>query len=146
MSNPTQPNERSPLTVAMVMSTALVTAEPMTTVGAAATIMGVNRVGSVLVLRHGALAGIVTERDILRAVSQHAAGPSDLVEHWMTRNPATISCRATLEAALDRMLAGGFRHLPVVEAASLIGLVSMRDLCRDGAGASCAADCARRRG
>lgn len=98
-----------------------------------------------LVLHNGALAGIFTERDVVRAISQHADGPVDPIEHWMTGNPVTISSCAALEAALDRMLVSGFRHLPVVETASVIGLVSMRDLCRDRAGTSCVADCARRR-
>ena len=141
-----RPNVSSRPTVAEVMSTALVTAEPMTSVSAAATWMSVHRVGSVLVLAKGSLTAIFTERDVVRAVSAHVDGAGDAIEDWMTRNPATISRRATVDEALDVMIAGGFRHLPVVEAETPVGLVSMRDLCRTGALLSCAADCARRAG
>jgi CBS domain-containing protein len=86
------------------------------------------RVGSAVVLESSWLAGILTERDVLRA----AASGSDLtrspVSDWMTRNPVTATPETTVEDAADVMLANGFRHLPVVEGRALRGVVSVRDV------------------
>jgi CBS domain-containing protein len=77
------------------------------------------------------LAGIFTERDIVRAL---VGGVSDVgrtspVERWMTGDVVTIRPHATVGEALDIMLARGFRHLVVVDdGGSAIGIVSMRDL------------------
>jgi len=93
--------------------------------------MSVARVGSVLVLDAGALAGIFTERDILRALPrQFDAGRVSRVSKWMTRGPVAIGPDASVGEALDRMLEGGFRHLPEMEGQTLVGVVSMRDLAR----------------
>ncbi len=114
-----------------VMSTDLVTVEPSITVMEAARVMSVARVGSALVLEAGALAGIFTERDILRALERHSdAGRVSRVAKWMTRGPVTIGPDTSVEEALDRMLEGGFRHLPVMERQTLVGVVSMRDLAK----------------
>ena len=50
--------------------------------------------------------------------------------HWMTRNPVTVGPEASVEQALEIMLGGHFRHLPVTEGESLVGIVSIRDLSR----------------
>jgi len=115
-----------------VMSVELVTVEPSASVMEAARVMSVARVGSALVLEGEALAGIFTERDILRALGHtHAdAGRVSPVSKWMTRDPVTIGADASVGEALDRMLEGGFRHLPVMEGTILVGIVSMRDLAR----------------
>jgi len=95
------------------MSTDLVTVEPSATVLKAARVMSVTRVGSVLVLDAGALAGIFTERDILRVLARQSdAGRVSRVSKWMTRGPVAIGPDASVGEALDRMLEGGFRHLP----------------------------------
>lgn len=114
-----------------VMSTELVTVEPSTSVMEAARAMSVARVGSALVLEGSALVGIFTERDILRALEHNAdAGRVSPVSGLMTRDPVTIGPDASVGEALDRMLDGGFRHLPVMEGGTLVGVVSMRDLAR----------------
>src|SRR5438552_3490680 len=83
-------------------------------------------IGSILVLEGGALVGIFTERDILRALQgTHAdAARVSFVSEWMTRDPVTIGPDASVGVALDRMLEGGFRHLPVIEDGKLAGVVS----------------------
>src|SRR5438105_14415805 len=103
-----------------VMSTQLVTVEPHSTVAEAATVMDVHRVGSALVCEEGSLAGIFTERDILRALSQDFDAPGHPVTHWMTRDPRTVKPADTVESALQMMLEGGFRHLPVKDGESLV--------------------------
>jgi CBS domain-containing protein len=113
-----------------VMSKDLITVDPSTTVAQAATVMAEKHVGSALVMEGSDLAGIFTERDIVRALSQDFDAPGHPISHWMTRNPTTVEPDAQVDDALERMLEGGFRHLPVVEGSGVIGIVSMRDVSR----------------
>ena len=113
-----------------VMATELVTVEPSATVAEAATLMGERRVGSALVMEGSSLVGIFTERDIVRALSQDFDAPGHQIVHWMTRRPTCIGPHAPLEEALDVMLRGGFRHLPVCEGDETVGMLSMRDISR----------------
>jgi CBS domain-containing protein len=117
-------------TVRDVMNSSLITAEPTSTVAEAATIMGERHAGSTLVMEEGALVGIFTERDIVRALSQDFDAPGHPISHWMTRDPRTVRPEASVEEALETMLSGGFRHLPVTEGDRILGVVSMRDLSR----------------
>ena len=119
-------------TIREVMSPNLVTVDPETTVAQAATIMAEKRIGSALVMDGDTLAGIFTERDIVRALSQDFDAPGHPIAHWMTRNPTTIGPDETHQDALDRMLQGGFRHLPVIDDGRLVGVVSIRDLATGG--------------
>jgi CBS domain-containing protein len=113
-----------------VMNTDLIVAEPRSTVAEAATIMGERHAGSTLVIEGGKLVGIFTERDIVRALSQDFDAPGHPISDWMTKEPRTIGPDTTVEEALETMLSGGFRHLPVAEGGSVLGMVSMRDLSR----------------
>jgi CBS domain-containing protein len=116
-------------TVRDVMREELLTVEPSTTVIDAARRMFARRVGSAVVVQAGSVEGIFTERDIMRSLAGEAdSGRGSHVAKWMTRGPVTIAPDATVGQALDTMLGGGFRHLPVVEGARLVGIVSMRDL------------------
>ena len=112
-----------------VMTEQLVTVEPSTSVAAAVTVMGIQRVGAVLVMENAKLEGIFAERDLVRALSYDIrAAASQPVAQWMTQNPVTVGPEANVEQALEIMLAGHFRHLPVTEGESLVGIVSIRDL------------------
>src|SRR2546421_12912884 len=113
-----------------VMTTQLVTVEASTSVAAAVTVMGMRRVGAVLAFDSGRLEGIFTERDLVRALSYDIGAASQPVAHWMTRNPFTVGPEAPVERALEIMLGGHFRHLPVMEGDILVGIVSIRDLSR----------------
>ncbi len=86
-------------------------------------------VGAVLVLEGSDLAGILTERDVLRAV---AAGIHDdtVVADWMTRDPDTMGPDDTTQHAAVLMIHGGFRHMPLVEGSEVVGMLSIRDLMR----------------
>ena len=86
-------------------------------------------VGAVLVMEGEALTGILTERDVLRAV---AAGVQDdtIVSDWMTRDPDTMSPDDTTQHAAVLMIHGGFRHMPLVEGDEVVGMLSIRDLMR----------------
>ena len=88
-----------------------------------------RRVGAALVLDGERLVGVFTERDVLRAVA-HGLTPEATVGEWMTRGPETIEPDETAEHAAVLMIHGGFRHLPVVDAGKVVGILSIRDLMR----------------
>ena len=86
-------------------------------------------VGAVLILAGERLEGILTERDLMKAV---AAGYSEdaKVADWMTRHPETIEADDSTGHAAALMIHGGFRHLPVLDEGRVAGIISIRDLMR----------------
>lgn len=114
--------------VSEVMARDLLTIEQETTLVEAAAAMTARRVGAVLVVSGGRLTGILTERDVLRAVASGDVGGQ--VAQWMTRHPETIDADETTQQAGVVMIHGGFRHLPVLDEGAPIGIVSIRDLMR----------------
>jgi CBS domain-containing protein len=115
--------------VADVMSGDLLTVEGHVSVEDAVRSMNDRRVGAVLVLDGDRLVGVFTERDVLRAVADGLT-PDATVGDWMTRGPETIEPDDTAEHAAIIMIHGGFRHLPVVDAGKVVGILSIRDLMR----------------
>ena len=113
-----------------VMSSELLMVAPTATVAEAATSMGTRKVGSALVMDGSVLVGIFTERDVLRAVGSDFDAEHHAISEFMTRDPHTVRADEELHDALSAMLAFGFRHLPVMEGATVVGVVSMRDLTR----------------
>ena len=111
-----------------LMHTGVVTATPDTTVAQAAASMVRGRVGSVIILQGSFLAGILTERDVLRAAASGSDLTSSPVSAWMTKDPEHASPDTTIEEAAQLMLLHGFRHLPVLEGREVRGVVSLRDL------------------
>jgi CBS domain-containing protein len=111
------------------MSRDLLTVAPEETLSQVAQRMVDRDVGAVLVMRGAELAGILTERDVLRAV---AAGIEDdtRVSDWMTSDPETMETGDTTQHAAVLMIHGGFRHLPLVEGDDVVGMLSIRDLMR----------------
>jgi CBS domain-containing protein len=110
------------------MHTTVVSASPDMPVAEAAAMMAAERVGSACVLQGSFLAGILTERDVLRA----AASGSDLTisktSEWMTPDPQSASPDTPADEAAQIMFRNGFRHLPVVDGRHVCGVVSIRDL------------------
>lgn len=111
------------------MARDLVTVAPDDLLGVAAKRMAARKVGAALILEGDRLIGILSERDVLRAV---AAGGVEAapVSEWMTANPETIEPDDSLDQAAVLMIHGGFRHLPVVDAGKAVGILSIRDLVR----------------
>ena len=119
---------RRPFTVGDLMHARMVSTSPDSPVAEAAAEMVREKVGSALVMQGPFLAGILTERDVLKA----AASGSDLttmpVSAWMTKDPQSAGRETPVEDAAQIMLLNGFRHLPVVEGRKVLGVVSLRDL------------------
>jgi CBS domain-containing protein len=111
------------------MSTELLTVEPTLPLTEVAKRMVAKDVGAVLVFDDGDLAGILTERDVLRAVAD-GLDDETLVRDRMTANPETLDADDTTEHAAVLMIHGGFRHLPVIEQGKVVGVLSIRDLMR----------------
>jgi CBS domain-containing protein len=115
--------------VGEIMSRGLLTIDAGTPLTAAAERMTERHVGAVLVVDGDALRGILTERDVLRAVASGSVERATVGE-WMTPNPETVDASESTGHAAALMIHGGFRHLPVVEDDRLAGIVSIRDLIR----------------
>jgi CBS domain-containing protein len=111
------------------MSQDLLTVSAGDRLGEAAKRMVARGVGAVLVMEGERLEGILTERDLMRAV---ATGYSDDagVGDWMTRQPETVEASDATDHAASLMIHGGFRHLPVVDRGRVAGIISIRDLMR----------------
>ena len=115
-------------TVGEVMTRGLLELGETTPLVDAAAAMTERRVGSALVVDDGRLIGIVTERDVLRAVGSGDVGGQ--VGDWMTRHPETVDADESTQQAAVVMIHGGFRHLPVLDGGKPCGIVSIRDLMR----------------
>ena len=106
------------------------TIEPTTHVGAAAKRLAERRIGALVVTGpEGRVIGIVSERDIVRAVAER--GPSALdrpLTDVMTRTVATCTHSDTISSIMERMTEGKFRHVPVIEQGKLVGIVSIGDV------------------
>src|SRR3954466_12199137 len=105
-----------------------VIAEADMTVTEAARRMKERRVGAVLVMNDGRLAGIFTERDALfRVIAEGRDPAAPRLTDVMSANPRTIGPDRPFGHALHMMHEGGFRHVPVVENGRPLGMVSARD-------------------
>lgn len=111
-----------------LMSTQVALTSPDTSVAEAAARMVKANVGSAIVMQGRFLAGILTERDVLRSAAAGEDLRSARVSDWMTPDPQSASPDTTVEEAADLMLKHGFRHLPVVDGRVVCGVVSLRDL------------------
>ena len=111
-----------------VMSTQLVSIAPEMRIGDAARRMIEADTGAAIVLAGDDLVGVITERDLLRCVSD-GIDPDTPVSERMTRHVLTAAPSTDLAEAMALMVDGHFRHLPVVNSdGRVVGVVSMRDL------------------
>ena len=117
-------------TVGELMTRDVLTVEPSDTIGEAAQKMVEAGVSSVVVSDYGRLIGILTERDLTRAVAGRTHSSEARVREWMTADPITLPPSASPKDAAEIMLDRGFRHIPVVEGDRAIGIVSIRDVAR----------------
>jgi CBS domain-containing protein len=108
----------------------VVTIEPNATLTAAVALLAEKRIGALLIL--GAdrrIVGILSERDIVRAFAERGASALDApVSTVMTRRVSTCTENETVSIIMERMTAGKFRHVPVVDQGRLVGIVSIGDV------------------
>jgi CBS domain-containing protein len=117
-------------TIAELMTEDVLTVAPEDTIGETAQKMVELGVSSAVVSDYGRLIGIVTERDLTRAVAGRVHTSEARVREWMTADPVTLAPDSSPTQAAQIMLDNGFRHIPIVEGERTVGIVSIRDVVR----------------
>jgi len=110
-----------------LMATDVLTVSPGTTLADAARRMIARETGAAVVLEDGGLVGVISERDLMRAIPD-ACSPETPVSERMSRHVMTAAPETSVPEAMAIMIEGRFRHLPVVAGGRVLGIVSMRDL------------------
>jgi len=113
-------------TLADILKPDFITVAPEDTLGEVAEKMMKQNVGAVVVKDFGRMIGILTERDMLRAMASRMHTSEARVRQWMTPDPITASTDMALDDAAKIMLDHGFRHLPVMDGETVLGVVSLR--------------------
>jgi CBS domain-containing protein len=113
-------------TVSDAMRSDFIEVAPEDTLGEVAQKMVEAKTGAVAVLDYGRLIGILTERDMLKAMAGRVLTSDARAREWMTADPITATPDTPLEEAQATMLENGFRHLPVMESSRVVGIVSLR--------------------
>jgi CBS domain-containing protein len=108
-------------TLGEICAPTFITVAPEDTLGEVAERMSAQNVGAVV-----RLIGVLTERDMLRAMAARVHTSDARVRQWMTENPITAPPDMSFEEAQKIMLEKGFRHLPVVDGDTILGIVSLR--------------------
>ncbi len=107
----------------------LFTVDEQVSVADAAALMAERNIGAVPVLKGGQLVGIFSERDIMKRVVAQGLDPKIMrVAQVMTAEPLTVAPNETLENCMVLMKKHAVRHLPIVDAGKLVGVVSLRDI------------------
>jgi CBS domain-containing protein len=117
-----------PVTVRDLMAHSVVTVDPRESLTGAAAQMRASRIGSLVVLADGEITGIITERDLMRAIADERDPGLTHVSQYMTPSPRIVEATRGAAQAATLMVRHGLRHLPVVEDGQLVGLLSARDL------------------
>jgi CBS domain-containing protein len=110
----------------------VLTIAPSATLGEAARALRKRDVGAAVVVEGGAVVGIFTERDLLRAIADSRHPDVGQVQSYMTANPVTLPPHHSPSEAAQIMNERRFRHIPVMEGGELVGIVSIRDLMSAG--------------
>ncbi len=121
--------------VSEIMTKAAVIDQPDDTLVEAARKMWHQQTGSLLVLDGEDLVGIITERDILKAVAAGTSLDQTRISEAMTKDPVTVGPGTSLREAAKIMADRWIRHLPVLDGGKLVGVLSQRDLAGVLAGA-----------
>jgi CBS domain-containing protein len=108
----------------------IITTQPSATLIQAAEKLSANKIGAVVVTdARGGVVGILSERDIIRAISEHGASAlNDPIAAHMTKSVFTTHEGECVRASVERMTQDRFRHLPVIRDGRLVGLVSIGDI------------------
>ncbi len=108
----------------------VITVTPGASVADAARLLAERRIGAVIVSPDGHTpVGILSERDIVRDLGRRGAGClEEKVESLMTRNLISCAPSDSADSVLERMTAGRFRHMPVLDGGKMIGIISIGDV------------------
>ena len=108
----------------------VVSVEPSAALSSVVALLAERRIGAALVRGvDRRIAGIVSERDIVRALAERGAGALDEpVSRIMTRKVWTCTANETVAGIMERMTEGKFRHVPVVEQGQVVGIISIGDV------------------
>ena len=108
----------------------IVSVEPGATLSSVVALLAERRIGAVLILGvDRRIIGIVSERDIVRALAEHGAAALDEpVSRFMTRRVWTCTESETISGIKERMTEGKFRHVPVVDQGRVVGIISIGDV------------------
>jgi CBS domain-containing protein len=107
----------------------VVTVAPSASLAEIAATLAEKKIGAVVVEEGGAIKGIISERDIVRALAKHGGeGLSRAARDWMTAKVVTCKPDETINDVMQKMTTGRFRHLPVVENGRLAGIISIGDV------------------
>jgi len=129
----TEDSDMNVSTILKEKGNAVVTAAPSSSVLDIVKTLADKRIGAIVLLNgEGRVAGIVSERDIIRHLAR--SGPAILsasVADVMTRGVITCTPADTIDVLMQKMTTGRFRHLPVVEHDRLVGLISIGDVVKN---------------
>ena len=117
-------------TILSAKGTGVVSIEPTATLATAVNTLAQHRIGALVVLGpdHRVI-GILSERDIVRALAEQGAGAlAKPLAQMMTRKVATCTQADTVGMIMEQMTSGKFRHVPVVEEDQLVGIISIGDV------------------
>ena len=120
------------MTVRSILNTKghqVMSVEPDAKLAAAVKLLGEKKIGAVLVMNQSRLEGILSERDIVRVLSERGGAVlEEAVSNVMTRK--VVSCKETDTVAeiMEMMTTGKFRHLPVLDNGKVVGLISIGDI------------------
>jgi CBS domain-containing protein len=133
------PQKETTMTVKTILSTKgseVITIGPTATLEEAIAVLAKRRIGAVVVLgAEERVIGILSERDIVRALSERGASAlKEPLAQTMTRVVVTCAEADTVSELMERMTRGRFRHIPVLEEDRLIGIISIGDVVKQRLG------------
>lgn len=107
----------------------VVSVNPDDTLASVVDVLSKRRIGAVLVLSNDAVAGVLSERDVVRALARHGAEClARPASEYMTSDVVHAAPTDTVEVLMEKMTVGRFRHVPILEGGRLIGIISIGDV------------------
>ena len=107
----------------------VMTASPDDTIHEITLRLASRKIGAIVILDAGKVAGIISERDIIRLVAEHGANALTMpARDGMTRDVVSCTRDCTIDEIMETMTKGRFRHIPVIEDGELVGIISIGDV------------------
>ncbi|HML30734.1 MAG TPA: CBS domain-containing protein [Hyphomicrobium sp.] len=107
----------------------VMTAAPGDTIQEITLRLASRKIGAIVILDDGKVAGIISERDVIRLIAEHGAKALSMTaSDGMTRNVISCTRDCTIDGIMETMTKGRFRHLPVIEDGELVGIISIGDV------------------